>query len=118
MANTNLTVSHMTNMAFAEALYRGAPISGCEVSNWYDLSANEDIWTFTFGDKNYLNNRKVMRTPEIWARAYDEDAKSNGLLFTIRLKNIAHLSAIEARKLIGDEVSSVLFNLQALRMAG
>jgi len=118
MVDKPLTASQLCNAALVEAWDRGAPINGCECSNWYDLHTNKDIWLFTFGDKNYLNNRKVMRTPEIYARAWDEGVESNGLLFSVRLENIASLPLDEARKLIGDEVSAVLFNLIALRMAG
>jgi hypothetical protein len=118
MARPNLTASQLCNQALVEAFARGAPVNGCECSNWYDIDTNKDIWTFTFGDKNYLNSRKVLRSPEIYGRAWDESVEANGLLFTVRLENIGHLPVHEARRLIGDEVSGVLFNLAALRMAG
>jgi hypothetical protein len=118
MAHPNLTASQLCNSALVEAFDRGAPINGCEVSNWYDIETNKDIYTFTFGNKDYLNNREMLRTPEIYARAWDEDMEANGLLFTVRLENIDHLPLNEVRKLIGDEVSAILFNLGAIRMAG
>jgi hypothetical protein len=118
MANPNLTASQLSNSALVEAWNRGAPINACECRNWYDSTTNKDIWLFQFGDKDFLKNRKLMRTPEIYALAWDEDAKANGLLFNVRLENIAHLPITEVMKLVGDEISSVLFNLTALRMAG
>ena len=118
MANSKLTASQLCNTALTEAWHRGAPVNGCECSNWFDIESNKDIYAFTFGNKDYLNKRTVMRTPELYARAWDEDYKSNGLLFTVRLEDIGYLSTNEFRKQLGDEISAILFNLSALRMAG
>lgn len=116
---TPLTISMLTNMALVEAWDRGAPISACECRHWFDLTSDSPIFNFQFGDWKYLCNRKVMRSPEIYARSWDEGMVANGLLFTIRFtEDMFQLDADEARKLIGDEVSAVLYNLAAVRMAG
>jgi hypothetical protein len=115
-----LSISMITNMALVEAWDCGAPINAVECGNWFDLEANTEVYRFVFGPSKYLSNRIVMRTSEIYARAWDEcEMKPNGLVFTIIiLESLAEMLISDVRRVIGDEVRAVLFNLHALRVAG
>lgn len=114
-----LTISALTNSALAEAWHRGAPVNACQCSEWFDISRDKNIFDFTFGDYKYLNNYRATRSSEIYARAWDESVIANGLLFHVRIdQDLRQFSVDALRKLIGDEVSAVLYNLAAVRMAG